>query len=127
MMKHPFGKSLFILFALLAAAPNSYAKEESGGITDHGGGGSFIWRPESQSYVLWDLYFYNRKIRDQESGDSIQLSLDGMHAGGEWINYRKLKSFGYLEERLRLWKRYVPNLIRLLQETQKKDLPIIAT
>lgn len=86
-----------------------------GGGSDAGGGGTFVESKKSHQFIFWDLYVNNTEVIDNESGDHIEITdyLNKSHPG-IWIDYRQLKSFLYLKERLSKWKPRARKLINLI-------------
>lgn len=89
----------------------------AGGL-DGGGNGFFVRIPGSQRLVLWDLLVNSPSFSEDQSGDQIRLQPVPFQPQikGEWIDYRKFKSFAYLKSRLALWSKKAPNLYGLLDE-----------
>lgn len=88
-----------------------------GGGSDAGGGGTFVKSTKSHQYIFWDLYVHNSEIIDNESGDQIQIAnIIKKSNPGIWIDYRQLKSFLFLKERLSKWKPRARKLITLITE-----------
>lgn len=109
------------------AIPYLEMREEGKGLTDHGGGGTFINTRASENLVFWDLFARVPGIQDLDRGDQIKLTRKGKRLGGEWVDYRQFRSYQFLLERLDLWKEQMPRLTSLLEKAEGQDLAFIAT
>lgn len=83
----------------------------SGGVTGHGGGGTFI-RREDGRLIFWDLYLHNPNIVDDQDGDVLTLSALGAQAKGEWLDYRQLRAAKFISARLLLWREKLDCVVR---------------
>lgn len=117
--------SLFCLLVFPNLAPA--LSEEEGGLTDHGGGGTFISRDNSSQLIFFDLYLKNPSITDTEPGDTLSLTRAGSDTKGEWLDQRTLKSATLLQNRISAWAPRAPNLMQQLQTLIRSPLPIVIT
>lgn len=87
------------------------------GGSDAGGGGTFVQSSKSHLLTFWDLYVNDPEIIDNTPGDHIKIS-DNKNSSypGVWIDYRQLKSFLYLKERLRQWQPRARKLVKIITD-----------
>ncbi len=87
-----------------------------GGGADGGGAGTFV-KTNSNSLIFWDLFINNPNFIETEFGDQIQLYPGGSIRKflGQWVDYRKFRSFAYLNQRLNLWQNRAPNFVKMIK------------
>jgi hypothetical protein len=118
---------LLVGFSAFAGPGGKGGGSSSGALGGNsGGGGTFVETPDSRTLVFWDLFIHDPKISDNQPGDRLALRPRRLSPSrgniGDWIDYRELKSFGFLKSRLRKWKLRVPNLISVITATGNGDM-----
>lgn len=106
-----------LALVLLLVLGCGFVHADEGGNT--GGGGTVVQTPNSKSLVFWDLYAYDQNFSDNTPGDRLALRPKNQPrtgAVGDWIDFRDLKSFNLLRDRLNRWRYRAPELFAAITE-----------
>lgn len=111
--KSHFTKVIVLISLILSIHSFAFAI----GGSDAGGGGSFVQSSKSHQLTFWDLYVSEPEIIDNSPGDRIKIAEnENSSYPGIWIDYRQLKSFLFLKERLRQWQPRARKLVNIITD-----------
>lgn len=115
---------LLLFCALLMISVPSHARDVGGSDSGHtGGGGTFIRSELSKQLQFWDLFEHGTTSR-QPQGDRLEIPA-GSHGG--WVNFRRLRSFRYLEKQVHLWEKWEPQFAEFFRAAVKSQPDWIVT
>lgn len=114
--------------AMAFSSQSAFAKEGGMDGGHSGGGGTFVQSESSRGLVFWDLFLQNPQIRDDEAGDKITFDIPGFESVGfkaQWKDFSRFQAYRFLQQRLDLWKRRAPLLVRAVRKNEKERFRLL--